>query len=166
MPHSVTLIPGDGIGPEITEATLAVVDATGVEIAWDRQVAGGVAVERRGAALPDPCIDAIRATRVALKGPLETPLGAGHRSVNVALRREFDLFANLRPVRTIIPYRGYDGIDLVLVRENTQGLYAGVEHFVPMGGDPRAVAESLPPGSSTSSRSAGIPKRWPRARRS
>lgn len=142
MPYSVTLIPGDGIGPEITEATLCVLDATGVEILWDRQVAGARAIERRGEALPDPCIESIRMTKCALKGPLETPVGGGYRSVNVALRREFNLFANVRPVRTIIPFRGYDNIDLVLVRENTQGLYAGVEHFVEVGGDPKAVAES------------------------
>ncbi|MDO8665307.1 MAG: isocitrate/isopropylmalate family dehydrogenase [Gemmatimonadales bacterium] len=85
----------------------------------------------------------IRATKVALKGPLATPVGGGHRSVNVALRKEFDLYANLRPVKTILPFRSYDNIDLVLVRENTQGLYAGVEHFVQVGDDPRAVAESL-----------------------
>ena len=127
--HSVTLIPGDGVGPEITDATLAVLDATGVDFAWDRQVAGGVAVERRsggGGTLPNPAIESIRATRVALKGPLMTPVGGGVRSVNVSLRKEFDLYANLRPARTIIPFRDYDNIDLIMVRENTQGLYAGV----------------------------------------
>jgi len=140
--YSVTLIPGDGIGPEITEATLLVLEATGVEIAWDRQTAGAGAIERRGDPLPDPVIASIHSTRCALKGPLETPVGGGYRSVNVALRKEFQLYANLRPVRTIVPFRGYDNIDLILVRENTQGLYAGVEHFVQVGEDPRAVAES------------------------
>lgn len=140
---SVTLIPGDGVGPEITDATLAVLDATGMDFAWDRQVAGVAAgVERRGDPLPHPVVESIRTTKVALKGPLETPVGGGFRSVNVALRKEFDLFANLRPVRTILPFRSYDSIDLVLVRENTQGLYAGVEHFVQIGNDPHAVAES------------------------
>lgn len=143
MRYSVTLIPGDGIGPEITDATLLVLDATGVEIAWDRQEAGAASLERRGETLPNPVIESIRVTKCALKGPLETPVGGGYRSVNVALRKEFDLYANVRPVRTIVPFRGYDNIDLVLVRENTQGLYAGVEHFVEVGGDPRAVAESM-----------------------
>ena len=143
MVYSVTLIPGDGIGPEITDAALLALEATGVEFHWDRQSAGASAVERRGEALPNPAVESIRATKVALKGPIETPLGGGYRSVNVALRQEFGLFANLRPVRTIIPYRGYDGIDLVMVRENTQGLYAGVEHFVQLGDDPKAVAESV-----------------------
>jgi isocitrate dehydrogenase (NAD+) len=142
--YSVTLIPGDGVGPEITDATLAVLEATGIDFAWDRQIAGGAAgVERRGETLPDPAVESIRATRIALKGPLETPVGGGVRSVNVALRKEFDLYANLRPARTILPFRTYDNIDLVMVRENTQGLYAGVEHFVQVGDDPRAVAESL-----------------------
>jgi isocitrate dehydrogenase (NAD+) len=141
--HSVTLLPGDGIGPEITEATLLVLEATGVEFAWDRQLAGAAGVERRGDPLADPVIESLRMTKCALKGPLETPVGGGYRSVNVALRREFQLYANLRPVRTIVPFRSYDNIDIVLLRENTQGLYAGVEHFVQIGDDPRAVAESV-----------------------
>jgi isocitrate dehydrogenase (NAD+) len=143
--HSVSLLPGDGIGPEITEATLLVLEATGAEFAWDRQLAGAsaMAVERRGEPLPDPAIESIRMTKCALKGPLETPVGGGYRSVNVALRKEFELYANLRPIRSIIPYRSFDKIDLVLVRENTQGLYAGVEHFVQIGDDPKAVAESV-----------------------
>jgi isocitrate dehydrogenase (NAD+) len=142
--YSVTLLPGDGIGPEITDATLLVLDATGITFAWDRQVAGATAsgIERRGGALPDPVIESIRMTKCALKGPLETPLGGGYRSVNVALRQEFGLYANLRPFRSIIPFRSYDNIDIVMVRENTQGLYAGVEHFVQVGEDPHAVAES------------------------
>ncbi len=141
--HSVTLLPGDGIGPEITDATLLVLEATGAEFAWDRQVAGAAGVERRGDPLADPVIESIRMTKCALKGPLETPVGGGYRSVNVALRREFQLYANLRPVRTIVPFRSYDNIDIVLLRENTQGLYAGVEHFVQISDDPRAVAESV-----------------------
>jgi len=142
MAHRVTLIPGDGIGPEITAATLHVLEATGVRFAWDQQAAGAEAIERRGAPLPDPAVESIRATGVALKGPLVTPVGTGHRSVNVALRMAFDLYANIRPVKTIIPNRCYEDIDLVMVRENTEGLYVGVEHFVAIGGDPRAVAES------------------------
>jgi isocitrate dehydrogenase (NAD+) len=142
MPYSVTLIPGDGIGPEITDATLHVLDATGVEFNWDRQPAGAAAIERRGDPLPDPAIASISVTKCALKGPLETPVGGGYRSVNVALRKEFALYANLRPVRTVIPFRDYHAIDVIMVRENTQGLYAGVEHFVQIGDDPHAVAES------------------------
>jgi isocitrate dehydrogenase (NAD+) len=142
MPHRVTLIPGDGIGPEITAATLHVLEASGVRISWDQQAAGAEGIERRGEPLPDPVIESIRSTGVALKGPLATPVGPGHRSVNVALRMEFDLYANLRPVRTIVPGRWFEDIDLVMVRENTEGLYVGVEHFVAIGDDPRAVAES------------------------
>ncbi len=142
MSYRVTLIPGDGIGPEITAATLQVLEATGVTIEWDQQAAGAAAIERRGDALPDPAIESIRATGVALKGPLATPSGTGHRSVNVALRLAFDLYANVRPVKTIIPGSCYEDIDLVMVRENTEGLYVGVEHFVRIGDDPRAVAQS------------------------
>jgi len=142
MPYSVTLIPGDGIGPEITDATLLVLDATGIDFRWDRQPAGAAGVERRGESLPNPAIESIHATKCALKGPLETPVGGGYRSVNVALRKEFQLYANLRPVRTVIPFRSYHDIDVIMVRENTQGLYAGVEHFVQIGDDPKAVAES------------------------
>jgi len=142
--YSVTLIPGDGVGPEITDATLAVLDATGIQFHWDRQEAGAAAIERRGGdPLPNPVVESIRMTKCALKGPLATPVGGGYRSVNVALRKEFDLYANLRPIKSIVPFRGYDNIDLVLVRENTQGLYAGVEHFVQVGDDPKAVAESV-----------------------
>ena len=143
MSYSVTLIPGDGVGPEITDATLAVLDATGIEFAWDRQTAGATSIERRGEPLPHPALESIRMTRVALKGPLETPIGGGYRSVNVSLRKEFGLYANLRPVRSIVPFRSYADLDLVMVRENTQGLYAGVEHFVQIGDDPHAVAESV-----------------------
>jgi isocitrate dehydrogenase (NAD+) len=142
MTYRVTLIPGDGIGPEITAATLHVLEATGVGFAWDQQAVGAGATERRGEGLPDPALESIRATRVALKGPLATPVGTGPRSVNVALRRAFDLFANVRPVKTIIPGSCYEDIDLVMIRENTEGLYVGVEHFVAVGDDPRAVAES------------------------
>jgi isocitrate dehydrogenase (NAD+) len=142
MAHRVTLIPGDGIGPEITAATLQVLEATGIAFEWDQQDAGAAAIAREGEPLPDPVIASIRATGVALKGPLATPVGGGHRSVNVVLRKAFDLFANVRPVKTVIPGRCYEDIDLVMVRENTEGLYVGVEHFVAVGGDPRAVAES------------------------
>ncbi len=142
MAYRVTLIPGDGIGPEITAATLQVLDATGVKITWDQQAPIAAAVERRGDPARDPVIESIRSTGVALKGPLATPVGGGHRSINVSLRQAFELYANVRPVKTIIPGTCYEDIDLVMVRENTEGLYVGVEHFVQVGDDPRAVAES------------------------
>lgn len=141
--HSVTLIPGDGIGPSITDAVVKIIEATGASIEWDRQIAGMTALERVNTPLPDATLDSIRKTRVALKGPLTTPVGAGFRSINVALRKEFDLYANVRPARTMLPGYRYQDIDLVLVRENTEGLYSGIEHYVGIGGDPRAAAESV-----------------------
>jgi isocitrate dehydrogenase (NAD+) len=137
----VTLIPGDGIGPEISEATVRVLEAAGAPLEWDRQLAGVAAVQAVGNPIPDATLASIERTRLALKGPLETPVGKGFRSVNVAIRREFDLYANVRPAHTIVPGR-FDGIDIVLVRENTEGLYSGVEHFVRVGDDEQAVAES------------------------
>ena len=140
--RTVTLIPGDGIGPEITKATLEVLAAAGAELDWDRQVAGVTALEQTGDPLPDATIESLRQTRVALKGPLTTPVGTGFRSVNVALRKEFALFANVRPATTIVPGGRYEDIDIVLVRENTEGLYVGVEAFIAVAGDPKAVAQS------------------------
>src|SRR5262249_22617394 len=124
MTHAVTLIPGDGIGPEITAETVKVLEATGLQFEWDEQSAGIGAVTAQGTPIPEQTIASIRSRRVALKGPLTTPVASGYRSVNVALRREFDLFANLRPAHTIVPGR-YDGIDIVLVRENLEGFYTG-----------------------------------------
>lgn len=143
MTHTVTLIPGDGIGPEITAQTVKVLEATGVPFAWDEQMAGIAALEAMGTPIPDAMLESIRRHRVALKGPLTTPVGTGFRSVNVALRKEFKLFANVRPTKSLLPGGRYEDIDLVLVRENLEGLYVGVEHFVQIGDDPRAVAESL-----------------------
>jgi isocitrate dehydrogenase (NAD+) len=143
MSHAVTLIPGDGIGPEITAATLKVLQATGVQFDWDAQIAGMAAVDRAGDPLPDATVESIRRTKLALKGPLTTPVGTGFRSVNVALRKEFKLYANVRPTRSIAGVGKFPNVDLVLVRENVEGLYVGVEHFVPVGDDPRAVAESM-----------------------
>jgi isocitrate dehydrogenase (NAD+) len=140
--YDVTLIPGDGIGPEITAATLRVLEATGIRLNWESELGGMAAVEARGTPLPDDTLESIRRTRVALKGPLTTPVGEGFRSVNVALRKEFGLYANVRPAHTILPGR-FDKVDLVIVRENLEGLYIGVEHFVQVGDDPRAVAESV-----------------------
>lgn len=129
--HDITLIPGDGIGPEVAAATRRVLEATGVAIAWDEQQAGAGVIAGCGTPLPAAVLESIRKNRVALKGPITTPVGTGFRSVNVALRKELDLYANVRPCKT---YAGiasrYSDIDLVIVRENTEDLYAGVEHMV------------------------------------
>ncbi|HEY4648571.1 MAG TPA: isocitrate/isopropylmalate dehydrogenase family protein [Gemmatimonadales bacterium] len=143
MTYDVTLIPGDGIGPEITAETVKVLQATGLRFNWDEELAGMAAVDATGTPLPDATVDSIRKNALALKGPLTTPIGTGFRSVNVGLRKEFELFANVRPARTIIPGGRYENVDIVLVRENLEGLYIGVEHFVAIGDDPRAVAESM-----------------------
>ncbi|HEU4641506.1 MAG TPA: isocitrate/isopropylmalate family dehydrogenase [Gemmatimonadaceae bacterium] len=143
MSIPVTLIPGDGIGPEITDATVRILDHAGLDIVWDRQVAGMTAVKATGDPLPAATLDSIARTRVALKGPLETPIGGGYRSVNVALRMRFDLYANVRPAHTIQPGGRFEHVDIVLVRENTEGLYSGVEHYVKIGSDDQAAAESV-----------------------
>ena len=128
MAYRVTLIPGDGTGPEIVEATRRALEATGVQFDWDIQEAGSDVMERFGTPLPDQVLESIKRNRVALKGPITTPVGTGFRSVNVALRQELDLYACVRPCKT---YRGvrsrYEDVDLVIVRENTEDLYAGVE---------------------------------------
>ena len=139
MTHTITLIPGDGIGPEVTEAVVRILKASGVSIEWESHVAGLVAFERTGQALPVELIDSIRRNKVALKGPVTTPIGQGFTSVNVGLRKALDLYANLRPVSNLpgIDSR-FQGVDLVIVRENTEDLYAGLEHEVVPG-----VVESL-----------------------
>ena len=136
----VTLIPGDGIGTEVTEATLAVLEAVGAPFTYEWHVAGVTGLKEAGDPLPKATIESVRKTRLALKGPLATPVGGGFRSSNVRLREEFHLFANLRPARTLIPGGRYENIDLVLVRENLEGLYVGFEHYIPVGDDPHAVA--------------------------
>jgi isocitrate dehydrogenase (NAD+) len=141
-PIPATLIPGDGIGQEIIDATLAALEALDVKFDWDVQTAGLHAFKTVGDPLPPATLDSIRRTRLALKGPLETPSSGGYRSSNVRLRLEFNLFANVRPSRTIVPGGRYDNIDLVVVRENNEGLYTGYEHFIPIDGDPHAVAMS------------------------
>lgn len=143
MSRQVTLIPGDGIGPEVTEATLAVLEAAGADLEYDTQLAGLAALKELRNPLPKATLDSAERTRLVLKGPLTTPSGSGFRSINVELRKTFDLYANVRPVRTIVPGGRYEGIDLVLIRENTEGLYVGVEHYIGMHGDPRAAAESV-----------------------
>ena len=135
-----TLIAGDGIGPEIVEATLAALEALGAPFEWDRQIAGLEGVTKAGDPLPRATLDSIHRTRLALKGPLETPSGGGYRSSNVRLREEFQLYANLRPARSLVPGGRFENIDLVVVRENLEGLYIGHEHYVQIDDDPHAVA--------------------------
>jgi isocitrate dehydrogenase (NAD+) len=128
MAHRVTLIPGDGIGPEISQATQRVIEATGVAIEWDVMDAGEAMIARTGNPLPEEVIESIRRNKVALKGPITTPVGKGFRSVNVGLRKALDLYANVRPCKTRKGVRSlYENIDLVVVRENTEDLYAGIE---------------------------------------
>ena len=143
MTYDVTLIPGDGIGPEITAQTVKVLEATGLRFHWDEELAGMAAVDATGTPLPDATVESIRKNGLALKGPLTTPVGTGFRSVNVGLRKDFELFANVRPAKTIVPGGRFANVDIVLVRENLEGLYIGVEHFVQVGSDPHAVAESM-----------------------
>jgi len=131
LSYSVTLIPGDGIGPELADAATTVLEATGIGFDWDVQEAGEVTIEREGTPLPDRVLDSIRANGVGLKGPITTPVGSGFRSVNVALRKELELYANVRPARSMAGVESrYDDVDLIIVRENTEDLYAGVEHMV------------------------------------
>ena len=137
-----TLIPGDGIGPEIVEAVVAVLDAMGAPFAWDVRQGGLEAIKDGGDPLPAATLDSIRRTKLALKGPLTTPVGGGFRSVNVRLREEFKLYANVRPALTLMPGGRYENIDLVVVRENLEGLYVAFEHYIPVGDDPQAVAFS------------------------
>ncbi|HKF24138.1 MAG TPA: isocitrate dehydrogenase (NAD(+)) [Candidatus Angelobacter sp.] len=139
MSHRVTLIPGDGIGPEVTGATVRILDAAGVKIEWERFAAGSEAYEKYHEYIPKELIESVERTGVALKGPVTTPIGGGFPSINVALRKKFELYANFRPIRNLpsLPTR-YPGVDLAIVRENTEGLYSGIEHEVVPG-----VVESL-----------------------
>src|SRR5687767_2802160 len=137
--YTVTLIPGDGIGPEVAAAAVRVLSATGIAFEWETQMAGATALAKEGSALPDHVLESIRKNRVALKGPTATPIGTGHRSVNVELRKRLDLYANVRPVETLPGVKSrYDGVDLIVVRENTEDLYSGLEHVVVPG-----VVESI-----------------------
>ncbi|NOY05806.1 MAG: isocitrate/isopropylmalate dehydrogenase family protein [Chlorobi bacterium] len=129
--HTITVIPGDGIGPSIVEAAKQVVEASGVDVRWEESLAGIPAIEQFGAPLPHETIDDIARNKVALKGPITTPVGAGFRSINVALRKEFDLYVNLRHARSFEGVRSlYHNLDMVIVRENTEGLYSGIEHYI------------------------------------
>ena len=136
-----TLIPGDGIGPEVVEATVQVLDALGSPFSWDIQQAGMAGVNSSGDPLPAATLASIRKNKLALKGPLTTPVGGGFRSSNVRLREEFQLYANVRPALTIVPGR-YENIDIALIRENIGGFYVAHEYYIPVGDDPRAVAVS------------------------
>src|SRR5947207_1790336 len=137
--HRITLIAGDGIGPEITDAVVKIVETAGLDVEWEPHLAGASAIEKHGSTLPEELLESITRNKVALKGPLTTPVGGGFTSVNVGLRKALELFANLRPVWNIpgVPSR-YENVDLVIVRENTEDLYAGLEHEVVPG-----VIESL-----------------------
>jgi isocitrate dehydrogenase (NAD+) len=139
MAHTITLIPGDGIGPEVSAAVVRILKASGVDIDWERHDAGVVALERHGTTLPHPLLDSVERNKVALKGPLTTPIGTGFTSVNVGLRKALDLYANLRPVYNLPGVQSrFQNVDLILVRENTEDLYSGLEHEVIPG-----VVESL-----------------------
>jgi isocitrate dehydrogenase (NAD+) len=139
MQHKITLLPGDGIGPEVSAAVLRIIDAAGVKMEWERFIVGGEAHDRLGTSLPDSVIESVRRNRIALKGPVATPIGTGFESVNVRLRKALDLYANLRPVRNLPGVESRFGdVDLIIVRENTEGLYSGLEHEVVPG-----VVESL-----------------------
>ena len=139
MKHTITLIPGDGIGPEVSSAVVKILETAGLQVEWESHLAGVLALEAHGSTLPDVLLDSIRRNKVALKGPVTTPVGGGFTSINVGLRKALDLFVNLRPVWNIpsVPSK-YEGIDLVIVRENTEDLYSGLEHEVVPG-----VVESL-----------------------
>jgi isocitrate dehydrogenase (NAD+) len=143
MSRTVTLIPGDGIGPSITDATVRLLEAARAEIKWDRQLAGAAAVAAVNDPIPDATLESIRRNKVALKGPLETALGKGFRSINVALRQAFDLYANVRPAKTVLTGLRFSDVDIVLVRENTEGLYIGIENYIKIGDDPMAAAQSM-----------------------
>ena len=139
MKHKITLIPGDGIGPEVTKPTLEIIKAAGVKIEWETYLAGAEALKKHGTTIPKQLMDSFERNRVALKGPVTTPVGEGFTSVNVALRQTFNLYANLRPIKNLPGVKArYQGIDLIVVRENTEGLYSGIEHEVIPG-----VVESL-----------------------
>src|SRR6187397_2400086 len=139
MAHTITLIPGDGIGPEVTAAVVRILTAAGLQIEWERQDAGVIAFKRFGQSLPAELLDSIKRNKVALKGPVTTPIGQGFTSVNVGLRKALDLYANLRPVRNLPGVASrFTDVDLIIVRENTEDLYAGLEHEVVPG-----VVESL-----------------------
>ncbi|MBI4758456.1 MAG: isocitrate/isopropylmalate dehydrogenase family protein, partial [Chloroflexi bacterium] len=140
MAHRVTLIPGDGVGPEVALAAQRAVEVTGVKIEWEVQRAGTEVMAQEGTPLPDQVLESIKRNKVALKGPITTPIGVGFRSVNVALRKALDLYVNLRPARTIpsVPSR-YEGVDLVIVRENTEDLYVGRESQVIPGESAEAI---------------------------
>jgi isocitrate dehydrogenase (NAD+) len=140
MSYTITLIPGDGTGPDVTEAMRRVVEATGISVEWDVQQAGEVAMAEHGTPLPEHVLESVRRNRVGIKGPITTPVGSGFRSVNVAIRKALDLYANLRPAKSFPGVRSaFSDVDLVIVRENTEGLYVGIEHEVIAGEAAEAI---------------------------
>ncbi|MBU6504700.1 MAG: NAD-dependent isocitrate dehydrogenase [Betaproteobacteria bacterium] len=141
-PIPATLIPGDGIGPEIVKSVVTILEALGAPFAWEVHKAGMAAVTESLDPLPEATLESIRRTGLALKGPLTTPVGGGFRSINVRLREEFKLYANVRPAQTLIPGGRYENVDIVLVRENLEGLYVGFEHYIPIDNDPHGAAIS------------------------
>ena len=141
MAYTITLLPGDGIGPEVTDATVQVLEATGLAFTWERHdEVGAAALEKHGTPLPDSILDSIRQNKVALKGPITTPVGTGFRSVNVSLRQQLDLYANVRPCYSLPGIKTpFEEVDLIIFRENTEGLYSGIENY-----DPRLeIADSI-----------------------
>lgn len=139
--YKAVLIKGDGTGPEVVEAAVKVIESTGIKIQWQEEEAGEVALKKYGTPLPESCLEAIKNHKIALKGPITTPIGSGFRSVNVALRKELDLYAGIRPVVSLpLKDNRYEDVDLVVVRENTEGMYSGVEHFIDK---ERTAAESI-----------------------
>ena len=129
--HTITLINGDGIGPEISESVVQIIKASGLDINWEIQTAGADVIEKEGTPLPQRVLDSVKKNKIALKAPVTTPIGKGFRSVNVQLRKSLDLFANLRPCKNLPGVKTrYDNVDLVVVRENTEDLYAGVEEQI------------------------------------
>lgn len=137
--RKITLIPGDGIGPEVVDSAFRVIDAAGVKIEWEKVEAGAQALEKYGTVLPENVIESVKRNGIALKGPVGTPVGEGFRSVSVKLRKDLNLYANLRPIKSLKGIKSkYDNVDIIVVRENTEGLYSGIEHEVIPG-----VVESL-----------------------
>ena len=157
MKHKITLIPGDGIGPEVTKPTLKIIKAAGVKVEWETHLAGAEALKKHGTTIPKQLIDSFKKNKIALKGPVTTPVGEGFASVNVELRQTFDLYANLRPIKNLPGVKArYSDVDLIVVRENTEGLYSGIEHEVVPG-----VMESLKIiTEKASTRIANLPSTW------
>jgi isocitrate dehydrogenase (NAD+) len=171
MTHKVTLIPGDGIGPEVTQAVVRILEATGVKFEWERFAAGAEAFEIHGEYIPAALYESIERNRVALKGPVTTPIGGGFKSINVTLRKKFDLFANFRPIKNLPGLATHwPGVDLIIVRENTEGEYVGLEHEVVPGvveasrSSPRRAPRASPSSPSSTPASTAAKRSTPSTR--